>query len=84
MHEVAQIYFPIHLSSTINLTLFSFPWRIIIKGTHTLKLFQETLWTQKNEEKSARLKTLKDSLGKNKRKKSEKKEQKQGTSCYMN
>jgi len=32
MHEIAQI-----CSSIALQTLLSFPWRIIIKGTHTLK-----------------------------------------------
>jgi len=50
MYEIAQIYFPIDLSSTY--TLFSFQWKIIIKGTHTLKWFQETLWTQKKKQKT--------------------------------
>jgi len=58
--------------------LFSFSWRIIIKGTHTLKRINiNSLNTKKNEEKSVRLKTLKDSLTKYRKKKKGEQEVKQ-------
>ena len=65
MHEIAQIYIPFHLSSTINLVFFFM--ENIIKGTHALKMITRNSLNIKKiqrEEKFARLTTLKDSLGK--------------------
>ena len=76
MHEIAQIYLPFYLSSTINFVFISM--EDYHKGRTYLKMItRNSLNTKtKNEEKSARLKNLKDSLGKNKTNKSEKKKNK--------
>jgi len=66
MHEIAQVHLPFYLSSTIKFVFNSM--EDYHKGDTYLKMITRnslnTKKKKKNEEKSTRLKTLKDSLGK--------------------